>query len=86
MGSLSANVNVSGKIFTCWHVVGNGRHSSFAEKGDSGAWAIDGNGVWVGLLFAAPELSINGDAYVFSADVIVRNIEKVTGGTVSLVE
>lgn len=49
--------------------------SDRSTKGDSDSWIIDQNGHWVGLFFAAPGISLSGDAFTLPAGDVVRDIE-----------
>ena len=64
-------------------MIGSARQS-FCEPGDSGAFIIDVKGKWCGVLFAYPSVSISGDGYAMSAEELVEDVEKLTGGQVSL--
>ncbi|KAK2753091.1 hypothetical protein FQN55_005051 [Onygenales sp. PD_40] len=86
VNALEPRVNVGGRFLSAYQVVGMSSdvEAFFGREGDLGSWVIDLKGRWVGLLFSCPKVSMNGDAYVLDAPTVVSDIERVTGGTVTL--
>ncbi|KAI9776293.1 MAG: hypothetical protein M1839_000452 [Geoglossum umbratile] len=87
IGKLSAinpRVQLDGKICCVWQVVGQPR-KPFCRKGDSGSFVIDSVGRWCTLLFASPYKEM-GDAYVLLVDILIADVESMTGGTVSFLQ
>lgn len=61
-----------------WLVLGT-RDTQFSDHGDSGAFCLDPEGNWVGLIFAGhPSLS---RTYVIDAEDVIKDIEHITGWT-----
>ena len=65
---------------TAWDIEPFSRNRPFLLPGDSGAWAIDMLGNWVGLLFAGSQ----GSGMMLSVDHLVKDIEDTTLGTLCL--
>lgn len=73
--------NVYG-IISVWCVLSTTAFPEFAKAGDSGSWIIINNGedpAVIGLYFAGEEAK--GIAYYIPFDIIVADIEAVTGAT-----
>jgi hypothetical protein len=86
MGEFSAinpAVQLEGKVFSAWQIVGEDGHE-FCRQEDSGSFVIDSEGKWCALLFAAPYPSFSGDGFVLPVDDLIDDIERLTGGKVSL--
>ncbi|KAI9758856.1 MAG: hypothetical protein M1840_003743 [Geoglossum simile] len=75
-------IQLNGKTFSAWQVAGQ-RGKEFCRKGDSGSFIVDSRGRWCALLFASP-YNNTGDAYVIPVDILIEDIQSMTGGTVSL--
>ncbi|KAI9781050.1 MAG: hypothetical protein M1839_006325 [Geoglossum umbratile] len=82
LSSINPRVQLDGKICSAWQVVGP-RGKPFCKKGDSGSFVMDSVGRWCALLFASP-YDDSGDAYVLPVDILIADIESMTGGTVFL--
>ena len=80
---IDPKVKLGGKICSAWQVVGKA-DELFCRPGDSGSFILDSEGNWCGLLFAAPYRSDSGDGFVIPVDVLIADIQRLTGGTVSL--
>ena len=73
--------NPYGKQITVWVVRAPSEAGKFCSHGDSGSLVLDSStGSIVGLLFGSEIAS--GDGYVLPFDLIVEDIESVTGGKV----
>jgi hypothetical protein len=67
--------------FTGWEITPSPANNSFIESGDSGAWAVDMDGNWCGVLFA--QLS-SGRGVMQDVKCIVEDIQRMTKCTVEL--
>lgn len=67
---------------TSEYVVVGQKLMSFAQRGDSGAFVLNGRGRLVGLLIAGQE-ELN-TAYVTPIEEVMRDIQDVTGQKVTL--
>ena len=65
---------------TVWDIESFSRDKPFLLPGDSGAWAIDMQGNWIGLLFAGSQ----GSGVMLPVDRLVKDIEDMTMGTLCL--
>ncbi|KAI9778204.1 MAG: hypothetical protein M1839_008321 [Geoglossum umbratile] len=79
--AINPRVQLDRKICSAWQVVGQ-HGKPFCKKGDSGSFIIDSVGRWCAMLFASPYEDA-GDAYVLPVDILIADIENMTGGTVS---
>lgn len=82
--SLKSSLQIRPNVVTSAFLVTGLGLSERSAKGDSGSWIVDKNGRWVGLFFAAPGISLSGDAFALPAGDMIKDIELVTGGKVTL--
>ncbi|KAK5047258.1 hypothetical protein LTR84_006780 [Exophiala bonariae] len=72
-------------IFTGWEITPDpdqtGQRGSFVRGRDSGAWVVDMDGSWRGMVFA--ELT-SGSGVMEDVEVIVQDVERMTGCTLEL--
>jgi hypothetical protein len=66
--------------FTAWHVAPRKRLAAFCEPGDSGAWVLDMESSWIGIVFG----EVDGAGLMLPVDRLIADIEDVTGAKVEL--
>lgn len=82
VGRIKADINLGDDqiVYSAW-VVEGWFQKAFAEPGDSGAVCWDQFGEWCGLLFGG---ATNGFGYFIPAQVIVDDVNAVTGCALEL--
>lgn len=86
MNSVRANIvlkdNQNRKhVFTGWEITPMKRNVPFVQPGDSGAWVLDLEGNWCGVVFA--QLA-SGSGVMYDAKSVVKDIERMTRCKVEL--
>jgi hypothetical protein len=66
--------------FTAWHIAPQKRMEPFCQPGDTGSWALDMEGDWVGLIFG----EVDGAGLMLPVDKLVADIERFTQAKVEL--
>jgi hypothetical protein len=67
--------------FTTWEITPNPANTPFVEAGDSGAWVLDMDGNWCGMVYAQLEL---GRAAMLDVNTLAADIQRMTGYEVEM--